>query len=158
MWSLPLLKWQTYQIYDPNTWKFHIPFMPNCASNWSKQPRQRTLLGCHVLSFHLCPHCHYSYLPSTAMQMIIQVCGHVEKLLNTWMKYSRVYVIPHHLVLSAKSVENFWQGVMALAPHAAPTPPSPPPIPFPQPPLVDLGMRKIQMSHWMNSGALFFIE
>ena len=52
--------------------------------------------------------------------MIKKVCGHVEELVNTRMKHSRLYVILHHLVLSAKSVYNFWQGVMALAPHAAP--------------------------------------
>ena len=39
--------------------------------------------------------------------MIKQVCGYEEELVHTRMKHSRLYVIPHHLVLSAKSVYNF---------------------------------------------------
>ena len=54
--------------------------------------------------------------------------GEVEELARSRMKYSRLYVILLHLVLSAKSVYNFWPGLMALAPHAAPstTPALPP--------------------------------
>ena len=47
--------------------------------------------------------------------------GQVEELVCSRMKYSRLYVILLHLVLSAKSVYIFWPGLMALAPHAAPS-------------------------------------
>jgi hypothetical protein len=59
-------------------------------------------------------------------QLLMQGCGYEAELLNTWTKYSRVYVIPHHLVLSIKSGYNFWPGVMALVPHASLPPPPPP--------------------------------
>jgi hypothetical protein len=46
------------------------------------------------------------------MQTIKKVCGQEEKLLNTRMKYCRVYVIPVYLPLRGKFVYNFWPGVI----------------------------------------------
>ena len=53
------------------------------------------------------------------------------------MKYSRLYVILLHLVLSAKSVYNVWPGL--IAPHAAlPQTLSPPTGPSPAIPIVHI--------------------
>ncbi len=53
--------------------------------------------------------------------------GQVEELVCSWMKHFKLYVIILHLVLSTKSVYNFWPGLMVLAPHATPFhPPSTP--------------------------------
>ena len=64
-------------------------------------------------------------LTLNSLSRIILRLGQVEELVCSRMKYSRLYVILLHLVLSAKSVYIFWPGLMALAPHAAPftTPP-----------------------------------
>ena len=68
-----------------------------------------------------------SYLPWKSMEMIMEVCGQVEELVNARIKYSRLHVIPRFIVLSAKTFHNFLTILIALAPHEAPPPPIHPP-------------------------------
>ena len=80
---------------------------------------------------HCCTTCRRAIPPSPAtiptiltlnnLSLIKLRLGQVEELVCSRMKYSRLYVILLHLVLSAKSVYIFWPGLMALAPHAAPS-------------------------------------
>ena len=50
---------------------------------------------------------NYSYLPWAMTLMITKISAYVGELLSSRMKYSRVHVIPHQLVLSANSAHNF---------------------------------------------------
>jgi hypothetical protein len=78
----------------------------------------REMLACisDSLQWHGCctqtacplhPQAIHAYLPYPISQLLMQGCGYEVELLNTWTKYSRVYVMSHHLVLSIKSGYNF---------------------------------------------------
>ena len=96
----------------------------------------------HELNFNL-----QSYLPYSVSHLITQGCGQVEELVCSRMKYSRLYVILLHLVLSAKSEYNFWPGLMALAPHTAPQPNLPPTNPIHNPKHTHLTLCSVLIRH-----------
>ena len=83
----------------------------------------RSSILCHIRTLTM----DRSYFPFGRTQLINQGCGDATELGHTRMKHSSLYVMLHYLELSFKFLNNFWNGEVALAPLAAPQPPTIPP-------------------------------
>ena len=81
--------------------------------------------------------------------------GQVEELVCSRMKYSRLYVILLHLVLSAKSVYNFWHQVWWRLRLMPPPNPFYPPIP---PPLVIILVWSLSPTSMTNATSFYILK